>query len=119
MCLLAEVEAVHGGDLPRLELGRLEELGEREVWEAGAGLCGGYVRWVEPLGDMSVESGTGWSGVGWANGRRGRAGWAGRGEWRGSGMGGEGFRAKRDGHRAVESKKIFAPNTPRCRGVVL
>ena len=29
MCLLAK--AVHGGDLPRLELGRLEELGERQL----------------------------------------------------------------------------------------
>jgi hypothetical protein len=31
--------------------------------QAGAGLCGGYVRWIEPLGEMSVESGP--DGVEW------------------------------------------------------
>ena len=51
--------------------------GCRWVWEAGSGLCGGYVRWIEPLGDMSVESGPGWSGVGWVKWKE-----------RGSGMGG-------------------------------
>jgi hypothetical protein len=54
--------------------------GCRWVWEAGSGLCGGYIRWIEPLGvlgDMSVGSGPGWSGVGWVK-------WKGRG----SGMGG-------------------------------
>jgi hypothetical protein len=79
--------------------------GCRWVWEAGSGLCGGYVRWIKPLGvlgDMSVESGPGWSGVGWVKwkGRgSGMGGWE-MGDWRGSGMGGEGFQAKRDGHRA-------------------
>jgi hypothetical protein len=61
-------------------------LGCRWVWEAGSGLCGGYVRWIEPLevlGDMSVGSGPGWSGVGWVK-------WKERGSGLGGGEIGEG-----------------------------
>jgi hypothetical protein len=63
----------------RAPLGLLRP-GCRWVWEAGSGLCGGYVRWIEPLGvlgDMSVGPGPGWSGVGWVKWKE-----------RGSGMGG-------------------------------
>jgi hypothetical protein len=78
------------------------------VWEAGAGLCGGYVRWIEPLGICPLSRGP--DGVEWdgrmegEEERDGRVGGLER-EWEweereGSGMGGEGFGAKRDGHRA-------------------
>jgi hypothetical protein len=72
------------------------------VWEAGSGLCGRYVRWIEPLGvlrDMSVGSGPRWSGVAWVVLRKGAGSGLG-GLERGGGWRATGFQAKRDGHRA-------------------
>jgi hypothetical protein len=76
------------------------------VWEAGAGLCGcgGYVRWIGPLGvlgDISVESGPGWSGVGWVKWKERESGMGGWEIGEGVGWGGWGFQVKRDGHRAL------------------